>query len=249
MAKWVSAAHEIHRTKAELLKWSRPGAEAWVAALLKLNGSHTANLGVFWEFYMNIRWLEKVSPSQLRQGSLCRISPTLGSVLLLNICTFGHFFHLKQSAPAKGLFKSRGTEEARHSWTWVWIQKCILLSDHLIINEKNPKLVSYFPRWQQRSSELRLLKSFLPARCLGGAQSAISIKILIFACVTVANSETVMMKLVINDKHILPNKQWVDSHKRCWVRPRELLADRFRIHRWKDHRPAMRKLIMPIVQT
>ena len=66
-------------------------------------------------FYMNIRLLEKGSPSQLRQGSLCRISPTLGSVLLLNICTFGHFFHLKQSAPAKGLFKSRGTEEARHS--------------------------------------------------------------------------------------------------------------------------------------
>ena len=43
----MSVAHEIHRRKAELLKWSRPGAEAWVAALLKLNRSHMANLGVF----------------------------------------------------------------------------------------------------------------------------------------------------------------------------------------------------------
>ena len=46
---------EIHRTKAELLKWVRPGAKAWVAALLKLNGSHTANLGVFLYEHQMIR--------------------------------------------------------------------------------------------------------------------------------------------------------------------------------------------------
>ena len=149
MAKWVSAAHEIHRTKAEL-SWN--GRDLVRRLGLLLSWSWTGLTRPTWAFfYMNIRWLEKGSPSQLRQGSLCRISPTLGSVLLLNICTFGHFFHLKQSAPAKGLFKSRGTEEARHSWTWVWIQKCILLSDHLIINEK---IQNWFPTSQDGSKGL-----------------------------------------------------------------------------------------------